>query len=195
MEQAYTRTAVLLHWLSALAIFCAFPLGVYMHELQLSPRKLQLYSYHKWIGITVLLLLAIRLLWRLRHRPPPLLPGMPRWQELAAQGMHYLLYLLLLAVPLTGWLMSSAMGFPVVWLGVIPLPDLVGKDKLLGDTFKEIHETLNYTLLVLVLIHIAAAIKHHLIECDDTLRRMLPFLKPRLRAGAKTNVSRQSASR
>jgi len=185
MEQTYTRTAVLLHWLTALAIFCAFPLGLYMHELPLSPRKLQLYAYHKWIGIAVLLLFAIRLLWRLRHRAPPLLPGMPRWQEIAAHAMHHLLYLLMLAVPLTGWLMSSAMGFTVVWLGVIPLPDLVGKDKLLGDALKEIHETLNLALLALVMIHIAAALKHHLFECDDTLRRMLPFLSPRDHAAGR----------
>lgn len=179
MNQAlgYTRTAVLLHWLTALAILCAFPLGVYMHELQLSPRKLQLYSYHKWIGITVLLLALLRLLWRLFHRPPPLLAGMPRWQEAAAHGMHHLLYLLLLAVPLSGWLMSSALGISVVWLGVIPLPDLIGKDKQLGEALKEVHKTLNLTMLLLVLIHAAAALQHHWFERDGTLQRMLPFLK------------------
>ena len=179
MKQAlnYTRTAVLLHWLTALAILCAFPLGVYMHELPLSPRKLQLYSYHKWIGISVLVMTVARLLWRTLHRPPPLLAGMPRWQEIAAHAMHHGLYLLLLAVPLSGWLMSSALGITVVWFGVLPLPDLVGKDKELGELLKQVHETINYTLLLLVLIHASAAIQHHVFERDGTLQRMLPFLK------------------
>ena len=174
---AYTGVAIVLHWLVALTILCAFPLGVYMHELPLSPNKLQLYSYHKWIGISALLLVAIRLAWRAGHRPPPFLPGMPRWQEIAAQAIHYSLYLLLLAVPLTGWLTSSALGFSVVWFGVIPLPDLIGKDKQLGELLKEVHATLNFTLLALVLVHAAAAIKHHLFDHDGTLARMLPFLR------------------
>lgn len=174
----YTRTAVALHWLVALAILCAFPLGVYMHELPLSPRKLQLYSYHKWIGIGALLLAVLRILWRAGHRPPPLPDGMPRWQELAAHAAHYGLYLLMLAVPLSGWLMSSALGVSVVWFGAIPLPDLIGKDKALGELLKEVHETLNFTLLAVVLAHAAAAIKHHFFERDEILARMLPFLKP-----------------
>lgn len=176
-DARYTRTAILLHWLVALAILCAFPLGVYMHELPLSPRKLQLYSYHKWIGIGVLSLAALRLAWRLAHRPPPMLAGMPRWQEVSAHATHHLLYLLMLAVPLSGWLMSSALGFTVVWFGVLPLPDLIGKDKQLGELLKQVHETLNFALLALVLLHVAAALKHHFFEHDGTLARMLPFLK------------------
>lgn len=177
---SYTRTAVVLHWLTALAILCAFPLGVYMHELELSPRKLQLYSYHKWIGISVLLLAVVRLSWRGTHRPPPFLAGMPRWQEIAAQGVHYGLYLLLLAVPLSGWLMSSAFGIQVVWFGLIPLPDLIAKDKQLGEILKEVHGSLNYTLLALVVLHTAAAFQHHFLKHDGTLVRMLPFLKQKL---------------
>jgi len=173
----YTRIAIALHWLVALAIVCAFPLGMYMHELPLSPTKLQLYSYHKWIGITALLLVAMRLAWRIGHRPPPLLPGMPRWQEVAAHATHHSLYLLMLAVPVSGWLMSSALGFSVVWFGVIPLPDLVGKDKQLGELLKDVHAALNFTMLALILAHAAAAIKHHVFERDGTLARMLPFLK------------------
>ncbi|MDD5175937.1 MAG: cytochrome b [Sterolibacterium sp.] len=181
MNQAasYTRTAVALHWLTALAIVCAFPLGLYMSDLPLSPRKLQLYSYHKWIGIVVLLLAVVRLLWRGTHRPPPLPAGMPRWQEIAARLMHHGLYLLLLAVPLSGWLRSSALGIQVVWFGLIPLPDLIGVDKQLGQLLKEVHESLTTTLLVLVLIHTAAALQHHFFARDATLVRMLPFLKPK----------------
>lgn len=179
MNVRYTRTAVALHWLVALAILCTFPLGVYMHELPLSPRKLQLYSYHKWIGIGILLLAVLRILWRAGHRPPPLPDGMPRWQERAAHAAHSGLYLLMLAVPLSGWLMSSALGVSVVWFGAIPLPDLIGKDQALGELLKEVHETLNFTLLAVVLAHAAAAIQHHFFERDEILARMLPFLKQR----------------
>ncbi len=174
----YTRTAVALHWLVALAILGAFPLGVYMSELPLSPRKLQLYSYHKWIGIGALLLALLRILWRTGHPPPPLPDGMPRWQELAAHAAHTGLYLLMLAAPLSGWLMSSALGVSVVWFGAIPLPDLIGKDKALGELLKEVHRTLNFTLLAVALAHVAAAIQHHFFERDEILARMLPFLKP-----------------
>ena len=177
--RGYTRTAIGLHWLVALLIFSAFPLGVYMHDLPLSPDKLRLYSYHKWMGITVLMLAAIRLSWRITHRPPPLPATMPAWERLAAQSVHLLLYVLLFAIPLSGWLMSSAKGFQTVWFGVLPLPDLVGKDKELGDLLKEVHESLNFALLGLVVAHVAGALKHHFIERDDILARMLPFLRRR----------------
>ncbi|MDD5248037.1 MAG: cytochrome b [Rhodocyclaceae bacterium] len=172
----YTRTAIVLHWLIALLIFGTFPLGLYMADLHLSPLKLRLFSYHKWIGISVLLLAVLRLLWRATHRPPPLVAGMPRWQQIAAHATHHLLYLLVLIVPLSGWLMSSALGVPVVWFGVLPLPDLIGKDKALGETLKLVHEGLNYTLLAVVAVHVAGAVKHQLIDRDGTLARMLPFL-------------------
>jgi len=173
---SYTPTAVLLHWLVALCIFTTFPLGLYMSDLLLSPRKLQLYSYHKWLGISVLLLVVARLFWRLLHRPPPLALAMPRWQRLAAHGTHHLLYLLMIVVPVSGWLMSSALGVTVVWFGVLPLPDLIGRDKELGEILKTVHEALNYTMLTLVVLHVIAALDHHFRSRDDTLQRMLPFL-------------------
>lgn len=169
--QRYTRTTIALHWLIALLIFGAFPLGVYMHDLPLSPTKLQLFSYHKWIGISVLVAAAARLAWRAGH-PPPVMLDMPRWQRIAAHAIHHLLYVLLFAIPLSGWLMSSAKGFQTVWFGVIPLPDLVGKNKELGDLLREVHEMLNFGLLLLVGAHVAGALKHHFIDRDDTLRRM-----------------------
>ncbi len=168
----YTTPAIVLHWLVALLIFVGFPLGVYMHELPLSPTKLQLYSYHKWIGITVLLLAGLRVAWRLTHRPPPLPDSVVRWQRQASAVVHGLLYVLMLAIPLSGWLMSSAKGFPVVWFGVLPLPDLVGKDKALGELLAGVHQALNFTLLGLVILHVAAALKHHFIERQPFLQRM-----------------------
>ncbi len=179
MNDRYTRTAVALHWLIALLIFAALPLGLYMHDLPLSPYKLRLYSYHKWIGVTVFLLAMIRLAWRVTHRPPAMPDTMQRWEKIAAESVHHLLYVLIFLIPLSGWLMSSAMGFQTVWFGVLPLPDLVGKNKELADLLHEVHENLNYGLIALLLGHIGAAFKHHLIERDDVLVRMIPFLRTR----------------
>ena len=176
MTTRYTRTAVTLHWLIVLLIFATFPLGVYMHDLPLSPYKLRLYSYHKWIGVTIFMLAVIRLSWRVTHRPPPLPDTMPKWERFAAESVHYLLYALIFIIPISGWLMSSAKGVQTVWFGVLPLPDLIGKDKFLGDLLHEVHEALNLGLLGLVLAHAGAALKHHFIQHDDILARMIPFL-------------------
>lgn len=177
MPNAYSRTAVSLHWLIAMLIFATFPLGLYMHDLPLSPFKLKLYSYHKWIGVTVFLLMMLRLYWRMTHRPPALPESMPRWERIAAESVHYLLYALLFLIPISGWLMSSAKGVQTVWFGVLPLPDLVGKDKALGELLHQVHELLNYTLFGVLGGHIGAALKHHFIERDDILARMIPWLK------------------
>lgn len=174
MSARYTTTAIVLHWLMALLIFVVFPLGLYMHELKLSPLKLQLYSYHKWIGMTLLLLAVLRVLWRSTHTPPPLPVTLPRWQKRASSAVHLLLYALLLAVPLSGWLMSSAKGVQTVWFGLLPLPDLLEKDKALGQLLGSVHESLNYLLLLLVLAHIAAALKHRYIDRNEVMNRMLP---------------------
>jgi cytochrome b561 len=170
----YGGVAIGLHWLVAGAIFATFPLGLYMADLPLSPRKLQLVSYHKWIGVTVFALMCVRLVWRLTHRPPAPQPTMPAWQQRAAAGAHWGLYGLLLAVPLTGWLYSSAAGVPTVYLGLLRLPDLVGRDKALADVLKLAHQSLNFALLGLVVVHVAAALKHHLVDRDGLLARMLP---------------------
>ena len=119
-----------------------------------------------------MLLVAIRLGWRLTHTPPPLPDSVAAWQRRASAIVHGLLYLLMIAIPLSGWLMSSAKGFPVVWFGVLPLPDLVSKDKALGDLLTGVHQALNFTLLVLVILHVAAALQHHFIERQPFLQRM-----------------------
>lgn len=173
----YTATAITLHWLTVLLVFTAFPLGLYMHELALSPLKLKLVNYHKWLGVTIFLLTVMRLAWRAAHTPPPLPETIPLWQQRAAHGLHLLLYMLLLVIPLSGWLMSSAKGVPVVYLGLIQLPDLVAKDKALGNLLAEVHELLNFGMLALVGLHVAAALKHHFVDRDTTLQRMLPFVK------------------
>jgi cytochrome b561 len=173
----YTPTAIRLHWLLAIAIVGTFAVGFYMHDLPLSPDKLKIYSWHKWAGVTIFLLVWVRLAWRLCHRPPAPPAGMPAWQQHVAEAVHGLFYILMLAVPLSGWLMSSAKGFQTVWFGVLPLPDLLQKNPELGDLLKAVHQWLNFTLAGLVLVHVAAAFKHHFIDRDDVLKRMLPFLK------------------
>lgn len=173
----YTRTAIALHWLVALAIAAAFGVGLYMRGLPLSPFKLQIYSWHKWSGVTIFLLVVFRIVWRFTHRPPAPPRGMPDWQRVAAELAHKLIYVLMVAIPLSGWLMSSAKGFQTVLFGVLPLPDLLVKDKELGNVLATVHMGLNYTLALLVLGHAAAAFKHHLIDRDEVLSNMLPLLK------------------
>jgi len=173
----YTGTAKVLHWLVALIIIGLFVLGQYMSDLSMSPRKLQLYSWHKWFGVTVFLLVLVRLGWRLTHQPPRLPAQMPKLQQLASHVGHMTLYGLMLAIPISGWLMSSAKGYQTVWFGVLPIPDLLGKDKLLGDLLAELHRALNGVLMFIVVIHVIAALKHHFIDRDDVLKRMLPARK------------------
>ena len=168
---SYTRTAVVLHWVLALAIVATFVLGLYMHELPDSPRRLKLYNYHKWAGFSILTLSAPRLLWRLSHRPPPDLP-MPAWQARTARTAHALLYLLFFAVPLSGWAYTSAAGFPLVLFGLLPLPDFVSPDKALAETLKGVHQLFTASLAMLVVVHVLGALKHHLIDRDGVLARM-----------------------
>jgi len=171
----YSGTAIALHWLSALLIVCGLTIGLWMTTLAFSPLKFRVYSYHKWIGITIFLVAACRLVVRTLRPPPPLPEAMPSWQRRAATASHVLLYALMLAIPLSGWLYSSATGVSVVYLGLVPLPDLVPKDKPLAAVLKGVHVGLNSALVLLVIIHAGAALKHHFIERDGVLARMLPF--------------------
>ena len=170
----YTATAKVLHWGIAVLIFGMLGVGFYMTGLPLSPAKLQIYSWHKWAGVTVFALVVLRLLWRLGHRPPALPPHMGRLERFAAHAGHHLLYVLMCAIPLSGWLMSSAKGFQTVWFGVLPIPDLLDKDKALGDLLQTVHVSLNLILLAVLAGHVGAALKHHFIDKDDVLTRMLP---------------------
>jgi cytochrome b561 len=167
----YTGTAIVLHWLMALGLVATFALGLYMHELPVSPRRLVLYAWHKWAGVTLFLLLCLRLAWRFAHPPPPP-PPMPAWQLVTARAVHVLLYVFMIAVPVSGWLMSSAKGFTTVWFGVVPLPDLVARDKALGEVLTVVHRTLNFGFAAAVLLHVGAALKHQFITKDGLMARM-----------------------
>jgi len=169
----YSTLAIALHWLLALALLTSFAVGLYMADLPFSPQRLKLYNWHKWAGVTILALSAARLLWRLTHRPPAELP-MPAWQARASHFTHGALYLLFFAVPLVGWAYSSAAGFPVVWFGVLPLPDFVPVGKALAEAIKPWHGALAWALAALAVLHVAGALKHHFIDRDGLLARMSP---------------------
>jgi len=172
----YTGTAQALHWISAALIVAGFALGLYMVDLPFSPGKLSTYAYHKWIGVSAFTLVALRLAWRLTHAPPAYPAGMPRWQAATAGAVHALMYLLMLAIPVTGWLYSSAAGVPTVPFGVaaLQLPDLVARDRELADLLRFVHRALNYSLAALAGLHVAAALGHRLAGGDGILARMLP---------------------
>lgn len=174
--QRYTTSAIVLHWLIALLIIGTFSLGLVMTDIPgLSPTKLKYFSWHKWAGVTVLGLAALRLLWRLGHRPPAYPASMPRWQQGAAHGLHHLLYLLMFAVPVSGYFYSLAAGVPVVYFGLVELPVLIAPDMALKPVLKAVHYWLNMGLAGLVALHVAAALKHALVDRDGILGRMLPF--------------------
>ena len=172
----YSPVAKVFHWLLALALLGSFSVGLYMADLPFSPFRLKLFNWHKWAGITILTLSLLRLMWRLMHTPPPE-PPMPQWQKTAATVTHWALYALFFIVPLVGWAYSSAAGFPIVVFGLIPLPDFVSPDKALAEIIKPWHGYLAKAMAVLVLLHVAAAIKHQVIDKDGLLLRMLPARK------------------
>ena len=176
--QSYGGIAKTFHWLVFALMSGAFVIGFYMADLPLSPQKLQLYSWHKWNGVTIFALVLLRLTWRLLNPPPALPGGMSDWERRAAEISHRLLYLLMLVMPITGWLMSSAKGFQTVWFGVLPLPDLLHKNPPLGEALEEVHATLGVIILCFVGLHVLAALKHHFIDRDDVLARMTPGIKP-----------------
>jgi cytochrome b561 len=174
MNNSYTAVAKFFHWGMALVIAGLLAMGFVMTDLPLSPEKLQYYSWHKWAGVSVFVLVWLRLVWRATHTPPAYPDSMSALLQRLAHLGHAGLYGLMLVIPLSGWLLSSAKGVQTVWFGVLPLPDLLEKDKELGHLLHEVHESLNFLLLALLCGHVAAAFKHHWIDRDDILKRMLP---------------------
>ena len=182
VNEKYGGVAIALHWVTVALIVANLSLGLSMVPLPITPRKLQWYMVHKWIGITVFLVTCARLGWRWGHRPPPPME-LPDWQRRAAAMSHVLLYVLLMVIPISGWLYSSATGVQVVYLGVVALPDVVPKDKALASVLKVIHLALNFTMFTLVSLHAAAALKHHFVDRDAVLVRMLPKSRVKGNAG------------
>jgi len=191
--QRYNKIAVLLHWLIAIAIFGMFALGWYMSELpkeapkqlafdlfdwgiytwqlaeEASPRTFY-FNLHKSIGVTVFGLIVLRLLWRLMNKPPAMLSSYKAWERKLATGTHHLLYLLMVAIPVSGIIMATYSKYGIKWFGLDLIPGL--DDKNMRDLFKEIHEIIGFVLLILLVLHIGGALKHKFVDKDDTMKRM-----------------------
>ena len=146
-------------------------------DLPLGMKKLALLARHKSVGITILGLAVLRLLWRWMNPTPALPDTLKPYERVLATLTHAGLYIILFAMPLSGWIMSSARGFPVSWFGFIQLPDPVAKNKAVYDAMLQTHETLAWVLYAIVTVHVLAALKHHFMLKDHVLKRMLPFTK------------------
>jgi cytochrome b561 len=176
-DQRWGAIARLLHWLIALAVIGQMALGWVMVGWRLSPEKFELYALHKSLGITLLLLMLIRLAWRFLNVTPRLPPGAPRWEARAASATHALLYLLLLALPVSGYVINSASQFPLMVWGVLPLPNLTGESEPLQIAAEYFHLAMFWVLALLVLLHVSAALRHHWVLKDTVLVRMLPITR------------------
>lgn len=170
--KAYVPLQVWLHWLMAVLIVATFAGGVYVAGLSLSPAKFRYLAWHKWAGFAVLLLVLMRLAARLRYGAPALPGHMSPLAQGAAHAGHLALYGLMLAVPLTGWLMSSAKGIALVLFTVVPVPDLVAASPELAERLVFWHPLLAYTLAAFICLHVLAALKHHYFDRDGLLFRM-----------------------
>jgi len=192
-SQRYSKIAVLLHWLIAIAIFSMFAFGWYMDELpkeapkqiafdlfdwgiytwqlaeEASPRTFY-FNLHKSMGVTLFVLILLRLIWRLKNKPPAMLVSYKVWERKLATGTHHLLYLLMVAIPVSGIIMATYSKYGVKWFGLDLIPGL--DDKNLRDIFKEVHEIVGLVLLLLLVLHIAGALKHKFIDKDSTMKRM-----------------------
>ena len=164
----------LFHWLIVLMILGMGTVGLVMTQMRNSPDKIQLYLLHKSFGLTVLALIALRLLWRLYAGAPKPVPGTPHWQERIASLTHGALYALVFAMPISGWVLNSAAGFPLRWFNLFNLPSIAAKNESLHELAEQVHEWLFWTLIAVALVHAAAAIYHHVFQQDATLARMLP---------------------
>jgi cytochrome b561 len=176
-EDRYGVVAILLHWLMAFLIIGLAALGLYMVTLPdvgFNTKKITLILLHKEFGLSVLALLAVRLAWRLTHVLPQLAAHLPDWQKVTARFVHLCFYALMFALPVTGWLMSSAAGIPVSFFGLFMLPDLLPHNEYLFHRFIDIHKWFGYGLIFFIFVHVGAALRHHFVFKDDTLRKMLP---------------------
>lgn len=171
---SYGTVAKILHWATVLLLCGMYPIGFIMADMALSPQKIALIGWHKSFGVMVLLLVILRLLWRLSNTAPLLPAHMGKWERLAAHFSHSGLYVLLFLMPISGWMMSSFKGIPVSAFGWFTLPRLIGPDKMLGELLEEVHEFFAWGLLGLIGLHIMAALLHHFYYKDTILVRMLP---------------------
>ncbi len=186
---SYTRVAIVLHWVIASLIITVLMLGLIMTQESSTlptPFKFSLYQWHKSIGITILLLSCFRLYWRLTHKPSPLPDTMSAYERFAARAAHVLFYVLMIGLPIGGWIIvsSSTLGIPTVLYGIVPWPHLpmpadIETRKTIGGMAGQAHQYGAYFLIALLVLHATAALRHHFYDKDDILTRMIPLLKKR----------------
>ena len=174
-KEAYGILAQVLHWCVATFILIQIALGLYAASLPVSLARLQWLSLHKSIGLTLLVLVILRGLWRWRDPPPALPATMPRWERRAAHATHVALYIVPVLAIVAGWLYASASGLPVNWFGLLLIPDLIPKNPALAPLFKTLHQALVGLLVLLLVGHVGAAARHALVLRDKVVQRMLPF--------------------
>jgi cytochrome b561 len=175
----YRAGPALLHWVTAALILVTVPLGAILGDLPRVQATFKYYSIHKWIGVTLFALTCVRLFLRWRSPPPPLPASMPVWQQRLSSLVHGLLYALLLALPVVGWVASTAGGFPLVLFSVLPLPAPVEKSKVLSDLLSGVHSALAWSLVTLLALHLAAVLKHQFVDRDRIVSRMVDGLRRR----------------
>jgi len=176
-----------LHWVIVALIITQYVLAKLAesagHDKAAHPaaalQQLALLARHKSVGLTIFVLALLRLLWRWYSRPPPFPATMPRWQAIFAKLTHYAFYVLLLLLPMSGLVMSAASNYPVSYFGLFTIPNVVAPDETLKEIMKERHEMLFDILVIVAVMHVAAAFKHHFVDRDDVMRRMLPWAQHR----------------
>ena len=176
-SERWGSVAKFFHWSIAVLVIGMLALGLYMAELPPVPSTFRLFALHKSFGMIVLALMVLRLLWRSFNARPEEMAAYKQWERILARIIHWFLYAAVIAMPLSGWIMSSAKNFHVGVFGLFTLPDLVGPDKALAEQAEEFHETLAWCIIAALALHVVGALKHHIIDRDSTLRRMLPFAK------------------
>lgn len=164
----------LFHWISAALLVAIGGIGLYMTGMRNGIDRIEMYALHKSLGLTLLAVVLLRLLWRHTHETPGPVDGMHRTLRRSAALVHWSLYALMPAMPLTGWLMNSAAGYPLQWFGLVNLPAIAGRDEGLRELAASLHEAGFWVLVALVVGHVFAALYHHIFLGDGTLQRMLP---------------------
>jgi cytochrome b561 len=171
----YTTTAIVLHWIVALAVIAQIALGWWMQSIPKQPPGIRAdaFNLHKSIGLTILMLMAVRLAWRATHAPPPPVT-MPAWQAFAARANHWLLYACLLLQPMSGYIGSAVSGYPVRYVGWV-LPTWAVRNDALKDLLSQVHLVTSVILVAAIVLHVAAALKHQFFDRDSLLARMWPW--------------------
>lgn len=175
----YGAIAQTFHWLIAALVVVQFTLAYLAVGLPIGVRQLALLARHKSFGMTILMLAVLRLSWRMKNPPPALPADMTHLERILARATHIAFYVLLFAMPLTGWTMSSAKNYSVSWFGFFTWPDLISKNEAAFNLLRATHILMSDVLLALAILHVLAALKHHFWNKDNVLWRMLPLAASR----------------